>query len=609
MKERLIQINQKIRGILRRLPLYKSISIRYKIAIIAIIVVLIPMSLSGVYFYSSLSSILTKNEHDNLEHLMKQTHQNLQSSFDMIDRTYMHLLVTPSLRRNIFYLGDDKDEYSMLRTKLEIESQIKYNMLFDSAWNDRLIKTIYLFLDENNYSSLSRSSAGISTANENNINVYLNTKQVFNPNRIFIPPSLQDETIYMAKNIYNINTNRLFGRLIIGINENTLFEKYSKILQYKDAKAFIFDENGVIFSHEDKAVLGTNADHNIIELTNTGSIKNIKIEGKNHYFTSRKIENTNLSFVIGIPQSEVLSKVSASMKNYIYITLLIVFSGLALSILLSVFVSKFIKEFTYSLNMVKAGEYQVKMRSYKNPELNLLSQTFNKMTSKIKFLINQVYEKQLILKETEFKFLQSQMDPHFLFNTLATIKYKAKLGETESVHSMVTSLSELLYASIYRDKEAKITIEQELEYVKLYLFLQKKRFEDNLEYNINVRDDSILEYYLPKLCVEPIVENAIVHGLESKVGKGMINLNVYTEKDSVFIEVIDDGVGFDIENINFKKYETLKISDQKHCRIGLINTDRRIKIIYGELYGIKIESNIGKGSKVVIHIPIDKGDD
>jgi len=582
-------------------------TLRHKITIVSILAVLLPMSLAGLYFYSSLSSILTNNAYSNLEQLIKQTDDNIEASLDMVDITYMHLLTSPTLRPSIFDVNGEMDEYSFLRKKLDIESEIKYNMLFDNAWKNQLIKTVYLFLNESTYCSLSRSLSNVQVVNENNIKIYKNSNDAAQIGTVILPPSYQDQTIYYVSNIYNIYTTKMFSKLIIGIDESTLSKKYSHILEYEGAMGYIFDEEGTIYSHPDKNMLGKKVDREILELKKYRNTGEVTLGNQEYYIASREVEDSGLIFLIGIPKSQVFSKLSESVKNYLFITLLIAFVSLTLSIYLSLHVTKFIKRLLDSINKVKSGDYSIKIPSYKNAELNLLSNTFNKMTDEISYLIDQVYKKQLLLKETEFKFLQSQMNPHFLFNTLATIGYKARLGQYESIYGMVTSLSELLQASIYTGKESKIVIRQELEYIKFYLYLQKTRFEDNLEYNIHIRDNSILDYYLPKLCVEPIVENAVVHGLENKIGIGTVTVNIRADNDSVYFEVIDDGTGFDPESIDIDSADHTG-SNKIHCRIGLSNTNKRIKLLYGEQYGIQIESETSKGSRVMIHIPIDRGD-
>ncbi|WP_342440452.1 histidine kinase [Paenibacillus sp. FSL L8-0436] len=129
-----------------------------------------------------------------------------------------------------------------------------------------------------------------------------------------------------------------------------------------------------------------------------------------------------------------------------------------------------------------------------------------------------------------------------MFNTLITIGYKAKLSKDETVYKTVTSLTELLQAGIYSSSLAKVPIRQELDYIKFYLYLQKERFEDKIEYTIHIEDEAILDLLLPKLSVEPLVENAVVHGVEKKLGKGIIHIHIYRRIDSIYFEITDNGI-------------------------------------------------------------------
>ena len=154
----------------------------------------------------------------------------------------------------------------------------------------------------------------------------------------------------------------------------------------------------------------------------------------------------------------------------------------------------------------------------------------------------------------------------------------------------------------------KITIGEELQYIYHYLSLQKIRFEDKLETEVHISDSSIASCYLPKLCVLPIVENAIVHGLEGKRGKGHLVMKVYLESESVVFEITDDGIGFIPEKLNFNQLESIEMRKNNHRSIGLYNSNKRIKLMYGETYGLSINSQIHEGTKVILIIPIDKGD-
>jgi two-component system sensor histidine kinase YesM len=198
------------------------------------------------------------------------------------------------------------------------------------------------------------------------------------------------------------------------------------------------------------------------------------------------------------------------------------------------------------------------------------------------------------------------MNPHFLFNILLTIQIRAKMSGDETLYRMISSLSSLLRAGIYKDKRALISVGEELKYVEYYLWLQKERFEDRLTYSINVSDDSILECEIPRLVIEPMVENAVVHGVENTSDHATICVTLEYEEDTVLIHVIDNGVGFDTSAFETEGERVGTDGTIKREKMGLSNVDQRIKLMYGESYGLTIHSKQNEGTDIAIRIPRKK---
>lgn len=592
----------------KKASFFISVPLRYKITAVILLLVLLPMSLAGLYFYRNISSILTSNATDNLSQLIRQTNDSIESSFNIIDNTSLHFLSNQTIRSRLSdNTSNEEDNYNLFVNKSKIEEELNYSLMFNNAWDTKLITTVYIFLNETTYSIASRSIQNVQTVNKNNINIFKRLNSEIPKGMIIFPPSNKDKTIYFTRTVSSVNSPRHHLAFIIGTSEDQIFQKYDKLLEFPGSMAYIIDDKGIIYSNSDKRKLGEEVEKSILDLKNKAGVTEATLDNQIYFVAAKKISDSGLTFVAGIPKKQVLAKLSSSIKNYLLITLFIVLVFLIASIFLSLWITRFIKALLQNINKVKDGDYDAKMPAYKDMELSLLSSTFNNMTGEIKYLINQVYEKQLLVKETEFKFLQSQMNPHFLFNTLVTIGYKARLSQDETVYKMVTSLTELLQSSIYSNTKGKVSIRQELEFVEFYLYLQKVRFEDKLEYHVNISDESILDFYLPKLCVEPIVENAVVHGLEGKIGKGTIDINIREDFNSIYFEIIDDGTGFETDNINLDSTESVVKRKNGHNSIGLNNTHKRIKLMYGEQYGISITSELDKGSKVIVHIPVDRG--
>ncbi|WP_339250479.1 sensor histidine kinase [Paenibacillus sp. FSL P2-0136] len=589
--------------------LFTRIPVRNKIVIIIVLLILLPMTFAGCYFYWNISQILTRNANANLSLLIRQTNDNIEKSFQIIDNTSLHFLSNKMLRN---WLIDDMslsdDFYKKFVNKTEMEEDLKYSLMFNNAWNISLLSTAFVFFDSDNYVSVLKTPPNIEQTNKNNLAVYQSVNGRMVRGKEILKPSPGDPTIYFTRVMSNINLPRQRLVLIFGTNEADLAEEYSGLLAFTGAMAYIIDGRGTIYSSAGKQELGSVVSPDILALKDNTDVSEVKLGQETYLAASRSIGTTGLTFIAGIPKKQVLSRLSGSMHNYIWIIMLIAFVSLAAGIVISLRFTRVVRDLLRNIRKVQKGNYNTRMPAYKDAELNQLSATFNNMTDEINYLIKEVYEKHLLIKESEIKFLQAQMNPHFLFNTLITIGYKAKMSRDETVYRMVSSLTELLQASIYSNSLAKIPIRQELDFIKFYLYLQKERFEDKLEYTIQIEDDALLDLLLPKLSVQPLVENAVVHGVEKKLGKGMIHIHIYRRNDSVFFEITDNGNGFDQIPQDWNNYENLTIRKQGHNNIGLINTHKRVKLIYGEPYGIEVESEPGAGSRVTLHIPTDLGE-
>jgi two-component system sensor histidine kinase YesM len=395
-----------------------------------------------------------------------------------------------------------------------------------------------------------------------------------------------------SANILNFKYN-----LILEIDENILSTSFDNLLKYKKAEQLIIDQNGVIVSHTNKKMLGSKVNPIFTELNNTTITKELKINNNSYIASSQKFKNYNLTSIIILPKNLVLSDFRKSLSSYLIVVAVFILIFLSIGISLSSKITKPINDLSDNIFQLGQGNFEVKMPKYKEYELNQISDTFNTMTDKINELFNDIYKKQLLLKDSELKSLQSQINPHFLFNVLLSISWQAKMSGNEDVYQMVTSLSNLLRANIYLTGKEKITIKQEFEYINYYLFLQKTRFQNKIEFILPKLSGEVINYFLPKLAIQSMVENAVIHGLENKLSKGILKISLNIDNTSLYFIIEDNGIGFDVSTVN-------DIDNSTH--IGLYNVNKRIKLFYGDNYGISMESEIDKGSKITVHIPIDK---
>lgn len=239
----------------------------------------------------------------------------------------------------------------------------------------------------------------------------------------------------------------------------------------------------------------------------------------------------------------------------------------------------------------KLAEIPIPQKSYY--EVEVFTKNYNFMIEKIKGLMADLSKNQELLKQSEMDLLISQMNPHFLYNTLDTIVWMAELGHKEKVISLTKSLATFFRLSLNNGQDM-ITLGEELEHVQQYLYIQKERYGDKLTYTIEA-DDEVKNYFIPKILLQPIVENSIYHGIKKLSGNGHIHIHVETQGDDIIMSVTDNGVGFDQKRQN-------DIQKGMLGGFGLNNVQQRIKLYYGDDYGLTIISHSNAGCKVVIKI-------
>ena len=307
-----------------------------------------------------------------------------------------------------------------------------------------------------------------------------------------------------------------------------------------------------------------------------------------------------LTFYARLSNSAIFGSLWSSILITLAVSLLIIVVLSIISHLISLHYVKPLKTIVKKIKQVGGGDFKTKLGEYRVEELKNISETFNDMTDYINRLIVEVYENQLIAKQSELQYVQAQMNPHFLYNVLSMIGMKAAINNDKDVQELIYKLSKLYQGKIFRKNEPVILLSEEMEIIDFYLSIQNSRFGDKITYSINYEGgkENYGNMSVPRLSIEPIVENAVCHGLEPKDGNGHISVNISKKTGVLRIIVADDGIGFDAEEV---KKES---KDKGHTQVGLLNTDKMIKNLYGEEYGIRLDSRRGIGTEVTIILPI-----
>lgn len=313
----------------------------------------------------------------------------------------------------------------------------------------------------------------------------------------------------------------------------------------------------------------------------------------------------NIKMVTYLPRDLVAQQVQGTL----YFGYFIIFLSFGLSFIL---IEYFIKTFNQRILMLQSSMAKVAKEDFDIPEKidgnDELSDTYNFLYTtmlSLKKMIKEKYVHQIQKQnwkirhqESEFKRLSSQINPHFLYNSLETIRMQALMQGNKEVAESVKILSRLLQKSLHQEKKI-VSLKEELEFITLYLKMQQLRFGDRFTYEITY-DDTIIDEKILSMIIQPIVENSFIHGIEGKSGPGHIEILIKIQNNNIVITIIDDGLGIEKEQLQIVK-KLLKETSSTH--IGLSNIQQRIELFYGENYGLSINSILNVGTKVVIVVP------
>lgn len=396
------------------------------------------------------------------------------------------------------------------------------------------------------------------------------------------------------------------------INGAISLNKISQIVEgidFYNCTSWIMDNNGNIYtpqkpdniSIEDLNLLKEKINLNTSTKVGTYNImNNNKIES---VIFHSAIPNTNGWSLCSMVSSKELTK---DIDNLIYsifiIWIFMLITSIALCTMFSHSISNPIKKLTTAINSIEDGNLDVfcEVNPKEKDEIAVLAHSFNSMVEEIKFLMNRIYEEENEKRSAELKVLQSQINPHFLYNTLDNLQWKAYDYDAVEIAAMIEALSNFFRISLSNGQEF-IPLSQEIKHVENYLFIQQKRYEDILKFNIEF-DKSLSEITVLKLIIQPIVENAIYHGIKAKLSPGYVNIKVVADNEFIYISVCDDGIGIDKETLE-ELNKSLNVKNE-NFGYGLYNVNQRIKLVYGENSGVKIESILNKGTTVTIKIPL-----
>lgn len=397
------------------------------------------------------------------------------------------------------------------------------------------------------------------------------------------------------------------GVLFVDLNYSAIRKLCDDSSVGKKGYIFILDEGGNIVYHPQQQQLYNELQTEYIdEVMNCQSdVLNMGEGDSTRLYTISRSDKTGWTVVSCSYTAELLKKSEEAQKIYMVMAVVLVAIALLISSFMAKSITQPILKLQSSMALIQEGDFRAgNVEVESRNEIGSLTETFNVMTLRIQELMEQNINEQKAKRKSEMKALQSQINPHFLYNTLDSIIWMAESGKNEEVVLMTASLARLLRQNISNEEE-EISIFEEVEYCRNYLTIQKMRYKDKLEFRIDVAPE-ITSCQIIKLVLQPLIENAIYHGLKYKESKGLLELIGYAAGEDIIFEIRDNGVGMDEDTLNhiFERHTV----NYRSNGVGVYNVERRIKLTYGQEYGITYKSRPGEGTVARVCIPKERRD-
>ncbi len=574
---------------------FLNLQIRKKLMLCFALLIALPVILMAVFYLSNSKYILEKKSSSYTSDILTELQKNIENTASELDTIFTQVHNNAEIQALLTEISLSVPSGGTVPANAKEEMD---GILRDISYSRPDIESIYLlsYYDHTFFSAVPKITSGISGED-------LEAIKQNGGDTTWLKCS--DNIITYGRLMVSLQNVEPLGYLIINLSEDKLFDIYSNISLYKEGSIFITDRGGSILSHGDKSLLGNHVSQDYMNLILTPSdtsfsLKNI--DGQQYYIACQAINNNEWYLFYQISAVDFEHDFITLTQAFFVITLLILTLTLLVSVVLAKSISDPITNLSRTMQQVRNGNFDIRNDYQSKDEVGILSDNFNAMIENTNELIQTIYQKELLKQEAELRFLKFQINPHFLYNTLETINWISRIHGVPEAGEIAKALGDLMREGL-RDDDF-VPIKDEIKNIENYLLIQQYRYGEKIKITINI-DPETSEIKTPKFVLQPIIENALVHGLDSKIDGGNIRIFGGCDGKDILLTVEDDGVGMPEEVRRNLLNENLRKSDDngKHTHIGILNVHKRLRLYFGPSYGLSIHSEVGVGTVVTIRIP------
>ncbi len=553
--------------------------------------------LDGFFAYK-ITSISEKNAHNYSYEIIKQLGRNVESYVEYMKQVSWVLSQDSEIRKMLMKEVVGQETYMMptleqFKVNANISKDIESIIVFGTNGarlvdNEKYKIKNYIHVEEMSWYKDAIKANGSFVVSLSHIQNYIenNDKWVFS----------------VSRSIVDKNTGKVLGVMLIDMSYKKLADICNQITLGDTGYVYIMSQNKEIVYHPQQQLIysGLKAE-DLLSAQQQVEGSFMEKEDKTKLITVHTLQEIGWT-VVGVSYfNEFMISMRSIVLTISIISLICVVLSLVVSSQIAQEVSKPILQLENIMSEVEKGDLSVNIQvSTNTKEIQNLSGSFRTMLMEIRALLDKIKENEKALRKSELKVLQAQINPHFLYNALDTIIWLGERGESSKVVLMTSALAKYFRLSLSKGEEV-ILLFNELEHIKYYLQIQKIRYEDKLNYGIHI-DPNIYSYLTVKIVLQPLVENAIYHGIKDRDEEGYIHIEGYKEGNNVILTVQDNGKGMTQEQIDTILTRPISSAVTKGG-VAIKNVHQRIQVYFGQEYGLKYESQLGEWTKVIVTIP------
>ncbi|MGO4371378.1 sensor histidine kinase [Paenibacillus sp. MCAF20] len=575
---------------------FPFISIKSKMLIICLTVIIVPIFVMTVISYASSQRLLEQKYTELLMDIANQTNVSIDDYLKEVEK----ISLVASFGMNSSVKAAAEDNYPLqeyLRDDNEENENTAYGMLMNYIMmKDREI-SFYIY----NLNGGQDLFVGTDLPYDYSYNAkeeeWFKFFQVSNSKMMTLDTHVDHQTkskklaISHARKILDMDSGTLLGIMVVRIDLSVIEVVNSRLQQALRSRFTIVDEADNIIFNANTGLIGQ-------KFTET-----IQPDKRYHIIVASPFDRQRWTTYLYMPKSELTAEGDLLRQNiYLLAVLMLLFLAI-ISIYLSSVITRPIKKLMSNILLVEKGQFEHVEDIHSRDEIGLLATRFNRMSRELKGLVSQIQQEEMKKAAAEIRALQSQINPHFLYNTLGSVKWIASMQQADTIVVMTEALIAMLrYAA--RAEGAMVSVREELDNLRNYMTIQQVRYYNRIRMDV-FADDTLLEQRMPKLILQPIVENAIFHGLAEKEEDGVVTIRIARGDNCFAIDVHDNGEGMDEETFRLIKASLAGEADNGES-IGLHNVQRRIQLHYGNRYGIECDSAQGAGTTFRICLPVEE---